>query len=134
MMAGLKRITDQNRFRNQAVKVAEKILGDANPMMWAENKPDDAYEDDGALHVTKHGLHVVFGIGQDTPGKEANETMRTILTGLGMKRMIGDRVLVMEQCEECDGEGTITCDLDCEHDCDTCDGTGLVPPSLTSTT
>lgn len=126
-MAGLKRITDQNRFRNQASKVAEKVLGDSSLMMWIEDKPDYAYEDDGALHVTKHGLHVVFGIGQDTPGKEANAKMKKILAALGMKRKI-DKCLVEEECEECEGEGTITCSEGCEHDCGNCGGTGLVEP------
>lgn len=127
-MAGLKRVTDQNRFRNKAVAVATKILGDDRPMTWAEDKPDNAYEDDGALHVTKHGLHVVFGFGQDTPGKEANEKIRAILTELGMKRRIGKLTLVAEECEVCDGDGYEPCDLGCEHDCSNCDGTGLVEP------
>lgn len=124
-MAGLKRVIDQNNFRNKAVSVARKVLGHNDPMMWAEDKPDDAYEDDGALHVTKHGLHVVFGLGQDTPGKDANKKIRAILSALGMKRKIGKRTLVDEECEECEGEGVITCSEGCEHDCDNCDGHGL---------
>lgn len=127
-MAGLKRVTDQNRFRNKAVAVATKVLDDDRPMTWTEDKPDNAYEDDGALHVTKHGLHVVFGFGQDTPGKEANEKIRAILTELGMKRRIGKLTLVSEECEECDGEGFTTCDQYHDHPCGNCDGTGYVQP------
>lgn len=125
-MAGLKRVIDQNTFRNKAVAVASRVLGDDNPMTWAEDKPDNAYEDDGALHVTKHGLHVVFGFGQDTPGSEANEKIRAILSAIGMKRRIGKLTLVSEECEECDGDGYTTCDEGHEHACGNCDGTGLV--------
>lgn len=127
-MAGLQRVIRQNTFRNKAVSAATKVLGDDHPMTWAEDKPDDAYEDDGALHVTRHGLHVVFGFGQDTPGVEANEKIRSILSMLGMKRRIGARTLVEEECEECDGDGVITCSEGREHDCGNCDGTGLIEP------
>lgn len=127
-MSGLKRVTDLNNFRNKAVATARKILGDDNPLQWAEDKPDNAYEDDGALHVTKSGLHVVFGIGQDTPGKEANEKIRAILAALGMKRRIGKLTLVSEECEECNGDGYTVCDQECEHPCGDCDGTGFITP------
>lgn len=129
-MAGLQRVTDQNRFRNKALKVAEKILDDDNPMMWmwTEDKPDDAYEDDGNLHVTRHGLHVVFGLNQNN-GKWSNEKAREILAALGMKKKIGKRTLVSEECEACDGSGYGTCN-ECshEHACDDCDGNGYIEP------
>lgn len=128
MMSGLRRVTDQNRLRNKAVAVATRILDDDNPMMWTEDKPDDAYEDDGNLHVIKNRLHVVFGFGQDTPGREANEKIRAILTMLGIKRRIGDRTLVDEECEDCDGEGYVTCNEGHEHACGNCDGSGFVSP------
>lgn len=128
-MAGLKRVTDQNRFRNKANAVSNKVLGDDIAVEWeAKDEKDDAFEDDGNLHVTKHGLHVVFGFGQDTPGKEANEKIRAILSALGMKRRIGERTLVEEECEECDGEGYTTCDQYHDHPCGNCDGTGLTEP------
>lgn len=127
-MAGLKRVMDQNKFRNKAERVSEKVLGDSVSMFFETNKPDDAFEDDGALFVTKYGLQAVFGIGQDTPGRDANNRMREILADLGMKRFISDRVLVEVECEACDGEGTETCDLGCDHPCPDCDGSGLVDP------
>jgi len=127
-MAGLKRVTKQNRFRNKAVAVAEKILGDDNPTTWTEDKPDDAYEDDGNLHVTKHGLHVVFGLNQDD-GRWSNEKTREILTALGMKRKTGKRTLTTEECEACDGSGYETCgQCDIDHACKECDGNGYVEP------
>jgi hypothetical protein len=127
-MAGLKRVTDQNRFRNRATKVAEKVLGTNDLMTWAEDKPDDAFEDDGNLHVTKHGLHVVFGLNQDN-GKWSNEKTREILAALGMKKHIGKRTLTTEECEACDGSGYDTCgQCSHEHTCDDCDGNGYVEP------
>lgn len=129
-MAGLKRVMQQNHFRNKALAVAEKVCGDSNPLTWEEKKPDDAYEDDGVLHVTKHGLHVVFGVsdGESLPGTEVNERIRTILSQLGMKKRIGARTLVEEECEACSGEGYKTCDFGCEHACSDCDGNGYTKP------
>lgn len=126
-MAGLKRATDQNRFRNRALRVAEKVLGDTDPLTWTEDKPDDAFEDDGNLHVTKHGLHVVFGLNQDN-GKWSNEKTREILTALNMKKHIGKRTLTEEECEECEGEGMVVGGCGREHECDNCDGDGLLEP------
>jgi DnaJ-class molecular chaperone len=125
-MARLKQVTNQIKFRNKAESVSEKVLGDSVSMFFEMAEPDTAFEDDGALHVTKHGLRAVFGIGQDTPGRDANDRMREILTGLGMKRFIGPRVLVEVECETCDGTGSETCDFGHDHDCDDCDGSGFV--------
>ena len=118
----------QSRFRNKANAISNKVLDDDLVMDWTEDKPDNAYEDDGCLHVTKHGLHVVFGFGQDTPGREANEKIRAILSALGMKRRIGEQTLVGEECEECDGDGYQTCNEGHEHPCGECDGSGFVEP------
>lgn len=126
-MAGLRRVIDQGRFRNRAAKVAEKVLGCTDLLTWAESEPDDAYEDDGNLHVVRYGLHVVFGLNQDN-GKWSNEKTREILAALGMKKRIGKRTLVEEECEECDGSGYVTCSEHGEHSCSDCGGEGLVEP------
>lgn len=115
----------QSQFRNKANRVSNDVLGDDVAMFFDIDEKDGAYEDDGALHVTKHGLRAVFGIGQDTPGEEANEKTRDILTALNMKRYIGKSTLVEEECLECDGDGYVLCDLSCSHTCDSCDGTGF---------
>lgn len=126
-MAGLKRVTDQNRFRNRAVKVAIKVLDDDNPMTWTEDRSDDAFEDDGNLHVVKYGLHVVFSLNQDD-GKWSNEKTREILAALGMKKLIGKRTLVEEECETCEGTGVYDASCGHEHNCEHCGGTGLIEP------
>lgn len=120
--------TKQGRaWQLKCEKVSDQILDD-EPLFFTIDEADDAFEDDGCLHVTKHGLRAVFGIGEDTPGKSANEKIRAILTALGMKRKISKRSLVEEECEECDSTGSVTCDMGCDHDCYDCDGTGFVDP------
>ena len=125
----LKAIHDQARFRKKAIAAAKKFLGD-EIMEFPHNGPDSAYEDDGNLHVCKHGLRICFGIGEDVPGKEFNQKVVQILTALSMKRHITIRALTEEECGECDGEGHTTCNEGHEHDCGCCDGTGLIDPSL----
>lgn len=126
-MSGLKRVTKQNRFRNKAVAVSRKVLDEQDVGFYVEKRPDDAFEDDGTLHVIKYGIRAVFSIGQDTPGRESNEKTRAILAALGMKRKIGKNTLVAEECETCDGSGYVECSEHGEHGCNDCDG-GLVEP------
>lgn len=121
--------TKQDQFRKQAMRVADKILGDEDDVTFYDrNETDGAFEDDGCLHVTKHGLRAAFSIGQDTDGYEANEKTRDILIALKMKRYIGKSTLVEENCSECDGDGSVMCDLSCDHPCPDCNGTGFTTP------
>lgn len=125
-MAGLKRINDQIRFRRQCERASETT----GVTVWfdQDRREDDAFEDDGCLHVRRFQLHAYFGIGQDAPGQQANEWTRTIMSTVGLKRKIGKRVLVEEECEECEGDGYTTCDQGGEHPCGNCGGSGLVEP------
>lgn len=129
MMAGLKKIADQNKFRRKAALAAEKIGLDVDLEWQVKSMVDDAYEDDGNLHIERHGLHLAIGFGQDSPGKHTNEQIRAIMSAVGLKRKIGKRVLVEEECETCDGDGYITCgECSSEHGCDECDGNGFTKP------
>ena len=126
-MAGLKRVTDLNNFRNRAARVAAKVLDGSAPLDWEEAGDDDAYEGDGNLHVRRYGLHVVFGLNQDL-GKWSNEKTRLILAELGMKKRIGKRTLVEEECEACDGNGMVIGSCGHEHSCEECGGSGFIEP------
>lgn len=134
-MAGLKRIADQAKFRRKCERASEKVE-DAVDGISADvdfdtdsREGDDAFEDDGCLHIRRHGLHAMFSIGQDTPGAKANAATRIIMEAVGMKRKIGKRVLVTEECETCDGSGYTNCET-CshEHHCEDCDGSGFTEP------
>lgn len=114
----------QPRFLAKCKRIADELLSD-EPMTWPEKGEDDAYHDDGTLHVRRYGIHVAFGLREDTPGDLVNEQTRKIMAALGMKRKISERVLVEEECETCDGEGYVTCEHHEEHDCNDCNGTGL---------
>lgn len=127
-MAGLKKIVDQNKFRRKAQKAAESVGLDADHEWQTKSMEDDAYEDDGCLHIERHGLHLAIGFGEDTRGERANEQIRTILSAVGLKRKIGKRTLVAEECDECDGDGYVECNEHAEHPCGNCDGTGFVEP------
>ena len=132
-MAGLKRVTDQNKFRRKCEAAAAKADRDAvgfsvDVDFDADVREDDAFEDDGCLHVRRYGLRAMFSIGQDTRGEDANAAIRTILSEVGMKRKIGKRTLVTEECEDCNGDGYVTCSEHSDHPCGNCDGSGYVEP------
>lgn len=132
-MGGLKKIADQAKFRRKCEKAAEKADSDAvgfsvDVDFDSDSRSDDAYEDDGCLHVRRFGLRAMFSIGQDTPGVKANAATRTIMAAVGMKRKIGKRVLVQEECEACEGEGEVTGSCGHDHSCDDCCGLGFTLP------
>lgn len=76
-------------------------------LTWAaESRRTSVYEDDGALHVEKGGLHVAFDIGQDQSLREQNERMTKVLTHLKLlkfsdKALHSDYDIACEEREEC---------------------------------
>lgn len=128
-MAGLKKIKDQNTFRRKAERAADQVGLDVDHEWQVDSMADDAYEDDGCLHIERHGLHLAIGFGQDTAGATANKQIRAIMAAVGLKRKIGKRVLVEEECETCEGNGYTDCDC-CSQPvgCDDCDGNGFTTP------
>lgn len=126
-MAGLKRVADQSKFRQKCERVADKV--GIEVYFDSDKREDDAFEDDGCLHIRRHQLRAMFGIGEDTPGEKANEMVREIMEAVGLKRKIGKRVLVEEECETCNGDGETECSCCGRYSsCDDCDGQGFTTP------
>ena len=82
----------------------------------ADNKKTSAFEDDGALIITKRGWRAVFSIGQDLSFREQNERMKAVLKFLKLEQfsskcLISDRDIEIEDeanmnvCPRCGGRG-----------------------------
>ena len=53
------------------------------------------FEDDGTLHIARGGLRACFDVstGQSGSAKEQNKKTAAVLTGLGMRRLIGEALI-----------------------------------------
>lgn len=96
------------RFQLQCEAVSEKT--GINVMFLDDNQNSEPCEDDGNLHIIKHGLRACFDVGREqcASGKEQNERTRKVMTELGMEKQITDMVLVDEQ-EDCDDDECPCC-------------------------
>lgn len=110
-MAGLKRVSDQIKFRDKVGTVVRK-LGIDEPLWCDDKREDREFEDDGYLHICRSGLRAVFNVsnGQEATGEEQNRQTRAIMEALNMKRKITDRVLVEEGDEDDDAEHECNCE------------------------
>jgi hypothetical protein len=98
------------KFERSARRVAKELGYEGDDFHFADNtrKNDDAYEDDGTLHIEKRGEWCYFHIGQDYPARVWNEKVTEILTAMGLAKMIGPRCLQEpdeedDECPHCGG-------------------------------
>jgi hypothetical protein len=75
---------------------------DNNVMFIATRESDDEFEDDGTLHVVRHGTRAVFDVsnGQTDNTKAQNEKTRQIMKALGAEKKLSSRVLMDESEDE----------------------------------
>lgn len=93
----------QAAFRRKCERAAQ--TAGLDDVLFCDNEEatkDDEYEDDGVLHIRRHGLRAAFNVGdnQNLPGAVQNENTRAVMAALGMKRKVSERVLVEETEEE----------------------------------
>jgi len=85
-------------FKAKCERVAE--LTDVDLVLYEDSGAgvDDAFEDDGNLHIHKGGARACFDVGggQELSGERQNERTRAVLTALGMTKEITGRVLADE--------------------------------------
>lgn len=83
------------KFERNCRKAAEKLGYGEDDFHFAptESKTDDAFEDDGTLHIEKKGQWAYFWIGQDYSAEMWNEKVTEILTAIGLEKMLGPRCL-----------------------------------------
>lgn len=67
-----------------------------------DDSGDDVFEDDGTLHVIRHGIRACFdvGAGQSLSGYEQNQNTIKVIEHLGITSYNNKRVFVEETNEE----------------------------------
>lgn len=102
-MAGLKRVSDNLRFRDKVSRVVTYLQ--LEEPRWFQESPhakDAEFIDDGSLYILRSGLRVVFDVsnGQNADAKEQNRQVRRILEFLQMKRKIPALLVSEHEYEE----------------------------------
>ena len=84
-------------------------LVDISVVFYDENEAgmDDAYEDDGNLHVIRLSTRACFdvGNGQALSGVDQNINTKRVMAEIGLGKSVTDRVLVEEEGPEDDEPG-----------------------------
>ena len=74
----------------EAAELASKNAG-VELSWYDDDRKDDAFHDDGTLHVLIHKKRACFSLGQDTPAHKVNRQTKAILESLNMPELYSDR-------------------------------------------
>ena len=102
----MSRRADEFKALCEAAADADGIDVDFFPIKGKGARRDDEHEDDGFLHISRHGIRAVFNVSnsQSDDGGTQNIKTRSILDALGITPHDPDRVFVEEHDDEEDGE------------------------------